>query len=198
MNSFVRYAIWLGCTVVVACGDGKSGERDGAPADRSRPASGQDGGTDRAVDVDAATDHVAPPRVDAHPPCVFSADCPAGQYCDLGECVQDCNTDSACAPGLSCSPRGRCAAPGAPEEDPPPVTRRQGAVTADPASVVLTDGDDGLSIRLAFRRATPARSLDGARSPCRTAWSSRSRTSDPQTSAGTAITSTVRSGARSP
>ena len=40
-----------------------------------------------------------PPRISTHPPCVISADCPAGQHCDLGECVQDCNVESACESG---------------------------------------------------------------------------------------------------
>ncbi len=66
--------------VLVGCG--------GAPGQHSSAAgTGKDGGTSA----------VPPKPISDRPPCILSADCPAGLHCDLGECIQDCNTASACS-----------------------------------------------------------------------------------------------------
>jgi hypothetical protein len=80
--------------------------------------------------------------------CVFSADCAAGAHCDLGECVADCASGSDCPAPLVCSPRGRCLAAGAPDHDPPPVTRKVGVVRGEALPAVLSDRDEMLTIAL--------------------------------------------------
>src|SRR5207237_4102686 len=58
--------------------------------------------------------------------CGRSADCPAGTYCDLAECVQACSAVTPCAGGLACSARGRClAAEASTDRDPPPPLRNE-------------------------------------------------------------------------
>lgn len=89
-----------------------------------------------------------PGPVSATPLCVISADCPAGQHCDLGECIQDCNTQDPCTGQKTCSPRARCLAAGAKDEDPPPVTVQAGTVSADPTTALLTEADTSLTVTL--------------------------------------------------
>jgi hypothetical protein len=91
---------------------------------------------------------IAPPVIDTHPACVLSADCPAGQYCDLGECIQDCNIDAPCDSGLECSARARCLGPSGKDEDPPPSTISEGTLSVTPLSANLTERDEFLSITL--------------------------------------------------
>ena len=93
----------LAACLSTACGD--EGSAGGAEDVDGGAAAGATG---VAVDTTggAGGEPVAPPpRVSTHPPCVFSADCPDGQHCDLGECVQDCNEESACETGSTCSAR---------------------------------------------------------------------------------------------
>jgi len=94
----------------------------------------------------AATEPPAP--IDTHPACVISADCPAGQHCDLGECVQDCNVVDPCTGELTCSPRARCIPPGTVDSDPAPVTQHQGVLSAEPSSLSLTERDSTVQIKL--------------------------------------------------
>jgi hypothetical protein len=89
-----------------------------------------------------------PPPVSDHPACVISADCPASQHCDLDECVQDCNTDALCSDGKTCTPRARCADPGAADSDPTPSPHYSGALTATPSTIALTDKDKTFEVQL--------------------------------------------------
>ncbi len=94
--------------------------------------------------------HATPPPAPAssNPACIISADCPAGQYCDLEECVQSCSTSTPCTGGLTCSPRGRCEPPGTPDQDPTPTGQSQGALTVTPTNVLLGASDSQLVITL--------------------------------------------------
>jgi hypothetical protein len=143
-----------------AC-DGSSGHgtvageaRDGGPAVA-------DGGRADPPRVDGGavpdSGQVPPARVDGHAPCALSADCIAGQHCDLGECIQDCSVDAPCASGEACSPRGRCLAAGEKDVDPPPVVTRVGSVSVEAKTVILTERDDELLVHLTTDAKDPVR-----------------------------------------
>ncbi len=129
----------LGLTAIslVACGGD-----DDKPKPGNQTADGGDGGAGGADDFGPT------PVVTTTQPCVLNADCPAGQYCDLGECIQDCNEEQPCAEPSVCSPRGRCLEPDVPEVQPTPTEEFAGTVTADPASIVLAPTDRILDVKL--------------------------------------------------
>lgn len=106
-----------------------------------------------------------PPPNDAHPACVISADCPAGTYCDLGECTQSCNTVDPCTGELSCSPRGRCGPTGAPDADPKPPAQHVGDVQATPTRFALTESDKSFSVKLTANSTSPVRYRVQVRGP---------------------------------
>lgn len=89
-----------------------------------------------------------PPPRSSTDECVISADCPDGLHCDLGECIQECNTEKVCQNGESCSARARCLSEGTPDEDPPPVTESLGTLTVSPEDVSLTEADTSFEIVL--------------------------------------------------
>jgi hypothetical protein len=89
-----------------------------------------------------------PPVTQGGAPCILSADCGSGLYCDLGECYQACNVDTPCRSGQACSPRGRCLDDGGPDRDPAPVVASAGTVRGDPSTVELTERDDVLRLHL--------------------------------------------------
>jgi hypothetical protein len=95
--------------------------------------------------------------VSTHPPCVISADCPAGQYCDLEECVQQCSTATPCSGDLTCDPRGRCIPPGTTDQDPTPTGQSQGALTVTPTNVLLQGQASPLVITLRSTGSKPVR-----------------------------------------
>lgn len=116
---------------VGACGGGGGeGDPDGSPPDGGVVPSGP------------------PAPMGDHPLCLASVDCPVGQHCDLGECVQDCNTVDACTGEKSCSPRARCLAPGEKDDDPPPTTKALGEVFSPIKEYRLTDRDTKLEVKL--------------------------------------------------
>ena len=90
-----------------------------------------------------------PPKpISDHPECILSADCPAGLHCDLGECIQDCNTQNACSGDKTCSTRARCLTPTQPDEDPPPPSSSAGTLDVTPLAVKLTRANNGKTISL--------------------------------------------------
>src|SRR5882672_8207206 len=89
-----------------------------------------------------------PPPATDHPLCVISADCPAGEHCDLGECVQDCSTVDPCTGGLVCTARARCAKPDESDQDPPPSTKTLGTISVAQDTFSLTEHDTTVSIKL--------------------------------------------------
>jgi len=89
--------------------------------------------------------------------CIISADCPAGTHCDLGECVQTCNTVDPCTGETTCSPRGRCVGENEKDQDPAPVTTKIGAVRAEQAEFLLTDRDTKVSVKLTSDSTAPVR-----------------------------------------
>jgi hypothetical protein len=121
-------------SLLAACSSGSTPPRSGTGASGS-------GGGGGAGSVETFAS-------DAHPLCVISADCPAGAHCDLGECIQDCNADSACVSGDTCSARARCLTPSAPDQDPTPSTTYLGTVSAGPLTTLLTEGDQSLKVTL--------------------------------------------------
>ncbi len=110
------------------------------------------GGDPSAPDAglpDGGTVPSGPPApMSEHPGCLASVDCPVGQHCDLGECVQDCNTVDACTGEKSCSPRARCLASGEKDDDPPPTTKALGEVFSPNKEYRLTDRDTKLEVKL--------------------------------------------------
>ena len=98
-----------------------------------------------------------PPPVSTHPPCVISADCPSGQYCDLEECVQECSTKVPCSGDLTCDPRGRCIPPGTTDKDPTPTGQSQGALTVTPTNVLLLGQAHSLVVTLRSTGSQPVR-----------------------------------------
>src|SRR5262249_38840265 len=90
--------------------------------------------------------------------CRLSVDCPAGTYCDLGECRQDCSTAQPCpSSDQLCGPRARCLPPGATDGDPPPTTDKAGTLTVLSSPSVLGERDKTLTLTL--RSDAPATSV---------------------------------------
>jgi len=96
-----------------------------------------------------------PEPMSEHPECILSADCPSGLHCDLGECVQDCNTDVACSANLSCSSRGRCLAPTESDEDPAPPSKSTGTLDVSPTFLKLTRDNSGKTVQLYLSTDSP-------------------------------------------
>lgn len=130
-TAFVRTIACSCATVVMSC----SSDADGVAVTGS-------------LDAGVSTTWQTPEPSSGAPPCVISADCPAGQFCDLGECIQECNTQQVCGDGFLCSPRGRCLKSQSEPTDPVPVPQYAGAITAEPASVALTERDRMFRITL--------------------------------------------------
>lgn len=98
---------------------------------------------------ECAVGDTAPPKpVSDHPECILSADCPAGLHCDLGECIQECNTESACSSGKTCSSRARCLGPAEDDKDPPRPSTSAGTLDVSPLLVKLTRANNGKTIDL--------------------------------------------------
>lgn len=85
----------------------------------------------------------APPEQGA-PPCELSADCPSGTHCDLGECVQNCNTEDPCSEDLICHPRGACVVTIAQPLDLAPTSEFTSVVTPT-APMVYVDQDGAVA-----------------------------------------------------
>jgi len=137
MKTHKRRFIFGVLAMLVGCGsgsgdDGKKGNGNGLPV----------GPPDKRTDTSA---------------CIISADCPGGQFCDLGECVQACNKVDPCSGELTCTPRGRCVEDGAKDEDPAPTTTFKGAVKAIKSDYLLTDRDSKLEIDLEAASTEPVR-----------------------------------------
>jgi hypothetical protein len=149
IKTFIGLAGVCAAFGTTAC-DHDSGQKDPRPEPQLEARDG-----DAAAPETEPTDAGIPPDAAARPTsdrgaslCVFSADCPAGTHCDLGECLADCAGASHCPAPLVCSPRGRCLSAGAADEDPPPVTRNVGVVRGEALPAVLSDRDDSLTIAL--------------------------------------------------
>lgn len=102
--------------------------------------SGDGGDAGRIGDgaADGAAVSPPPPSMGMGNRCALSADCPAGTFCDLGECIQQCNTRDPCTGQFTCTPRGRCADPdaGVATND-PPVVVPSGRLSVLPERVAL-------------------------------------------------------------
>lgn len=98
-----------------------------------------------------------PPPLTDEVTCIVSADCPAGSHCDLGECVQECNTVTPCTQALACSQRARCVTEQAEDIDPVPATEYEGSISASTALAVLQDSDTVLPITLVSTSSKPVR-----------------------------------------
>lgn len=85
--------------------------------------------------------------------CELAADCPDGTFCDLGECIQECNVVDPCTGELTCIPRGRCADDATAPSDPPASAEHVASVTSD-ADVVNVGATDAM-VMLQFS-ASPA------------------------------------------
>jgi len=140
-NTLTSSAIMLAVSLAIGCDHSRGHVDAGAgTAPDAGPVDGRVAG-DGSADPGAAA-------MRGGPPCMFSADCPAGEHCDLAECVEDCSATRPCGAGNDCSPRGRCLAPGSTDVEPPPLLTRKGTVRADPDSIPLTDRDTELRIHL--------------------------------------------------
>jgi hypothetical protein len=108
--------------------------------DSNGPASNGEPDSTEVPDASAPDSSPPEPTTD-RAACVISADCPSGAYCDLGECIQECNTDHACSNGLMCSPRGRCVTTPLQDVDPTPSNTYEGtiAISSPVASLSETD-----------------------------------------------------------
>ncbi len=127
----------LGITsIIIGCGGGAKTQGDNEGADAG---------------PNANSEPSDPPKpITDHPPCVLSADCPAGLHCDLGECIQDCNTQTVCSGDKSCSSRARCIEPDQPDEDPAPPSTTAGTLEVSPLQLNLTRANNGKTINLAL------------------------------------------------
>lgn len=82
------------------------------------------------------------------PECELSADCPAGTYCDLGQCFQQCNTIDPCAAGSTCLNRGRCAANSHESQDAPVEVTTVPTVAVTAQDVFIDENDASATIQL--------------------------------------------------
>jgi hypothetical protein len=98
-----------------------------------------------------------PPAEETGSVCALSADCPAGQYCDLGVCRQSCHVDAPCVEGSTCSPRGRCEVEGAEPVDTPPEPLHRGTVSLDVERVTLTEATGEFVLELRNTSPEPIR-----------------------------------------
>ncbi len=104
--------------------------------------------TDGGSDASSVTDRGPPPPSSGMGQrCALSADCPSGTFCDLGECIQQCNQRDPCTGALTCSPRGRCADPDSGIASDPPVRTETGVFSISPSSLRL-GAEDTLTLRL--------------------------------------------------
>jgi hypothetical protein len=131
------------------CG-GSGGPSPATMAQAGQAGAGGEGG-------EAVVDLGPTPKVDTADPCVLNADCPHGQYCDLGECIQDCNVEQPCEDGAECSDRGRCLAPEEPEVESEPSIDFEGSVSADPTTVFLSPEQKLLRVKLTSTSNRPVR-----------------------------------------
>lgn len=75
------------------------------------------------------------------PECELSADCPEGTFCDLGECIQECNLIDPCTGALTCIARGRCAESADAPSDPAPPTAHVAEVRSELEAIYLGPTD---------------------------------------------------------
>jgi hypothetical protein len=142
----------LASSLVINCGSGPGPSQAQPPTDTDGGAGGAPS-DDTGVAGEAGSDST--PVADTSPLCVISADCPSGLHCDLGECVQECNDEHACAKGKSCSARARCLTSDGEDRDPDPSTEYLGTVTAGPLTTLLTESDQTLKITLSGTSKKP-------------------------------------------
>jgi hypothetical protein len=107
------------------------------------------------------------------PPCELSADCPAGTYCDLGQCFQVCNTEESCPPELFCNARGRCVATYDAPTDPAPQTTFQGSAHLAESEVFVGADESRVELQLL---AQPADLDISYRLESRAAWLATAQT----------------------
>jgi hypothetical protein len=105
--SFVlRLALFLSLSLLVACGDSASSDRD---ADTGADSSD---GTDTSDTSDATGPIAATPRGDLtlrlSAACTIDFECGAGLHCFVGRCAKRCDAEAECDQGENCSDRGRC------------------------------------------------------------------------------------------
>jgi hypothetical protein len=102
---------------------------------------------------------VPAPAGDATPPCVISADCPRGQYCELAQCVQSCSTETPCPNGETCMARGECVSPGSEESSEPEAVLAEaaGALQTLPSRVTLTEADKAFRVSIVSTWSHPLR-----------------------------------------
>jgi hypothetical protein len=98
-----------------------------------------------------------PPAATTGETCALSADCPAGQHCELGVCVQTCHVNAPCDAGRQCSPRGRCEDPGESPVDTPVVSDHLGTVSLGVDRVTLSALTDAFTLDLDNSVAVPVR-----------------------------------------
>lgn len=88
--------------------------------------------------------------------CELSADCPAGTYCDLGECIQTCNrVIDPCTGEMTCTPRGRCQEQ-AHDVEPAPPTTAPPSVSANVQSIDIDEVTNEALVMLTSSPTTEA------------------------------------------
>ena len=115
------------------------------------------GGSDTKASGEVGLPATPPSPLTEKAACVVSADCPSGSHCDLGECIQDCNTDVPCSGNLSCSQRARCVTTEAVDVDPKPTTEFQGTIAASTTVSGLSETDTTFPVTLTSTSASPVR-----------------------------------------
>ena len=127
--------------ILVGCG--------GDPGQHGSSSSGVDAGEPSANDGGTSAAAGQPPKPTSdRPPCILSADCPTGLHCDLGECIQECNTSVACSGDKTCSTRARCLEQDQPDVDPAPPSVTAGTLDITPTAINLTRANSGKTINL--------------------------------------------------
>ncbi|MGC4070800.1 MAG: hypothetical protein QM784_40225 [Polyangiaceae bacterium] len=133
------------------------------PRDKHESAEGGEGGTNAAESTTSTSGGAnsntvaqvsAPPLpISEHPICIVSADCPTGTHCDLGECVQACNTTQSCGSDSFCSARARCVSRKEDDVDVTPDGKFKGVLSARASANLLSELDTQLTVTLTSSKA---------------------------------------------
>jgi hypothetical protein len=145
MNRYgvLRWAVV--CFVVLA------GLSSAACGSSSAEGSSDAGSTESGARDATQGDAQAPPPAEGGAACQFAYQCATGTYCNLQQCMQECNTQKACGNGQVCTPRGECAASASAPSDPTPAVQ-SGQLAASTNLVVVSSTDTSFSLGLTGSR----------------------------------------------